>query len=226
MQIRAALFDVYGTLLDVYAVTRRAEQLFPGQGQRLAIVWRDKQIEYTRLRTMSARYAPFSQVTREALEFSLDALKINHTRGHLQELLDEYRKLAPFSDVAASLARLRAESMTVGVLSNGDPEMLEAALVAAGLHRYIDPVLSADQVRAFKTDPTVYALGPRALKRPADEILFVSSNCWDVCGATWYGYSTFWVNRSGLPLERLGVQPMRTGPNLSAVIDYLLMEHA
>jgi 2-haloacid dehalogenase len=226
MQIRAALFDVYGTLLDVYAVTRRAEELFPGQGQRLAIVWRDKQIEYTRLRTLSARYAPFSQVTREALEFSLDALKINHTRSHVQELLDEYRKLAPFNDVAPSLARLRAESMTVGVLSNGDPEMLEAALVASGLHRYVDPVLSADQVRAFKTDPTVYALGPRALKRPAAEILFVSSNGWDACGATWYGYSTFWVNRSGLPPERLGVQPMKTGPNLYAVLDYLLMEHA
>ena len=226
MRISAALFDVFGTLLDVYSVTRRAEELFPGNGQRIAIVWRDKQIEYSRLRTMSARYAPFSQVTREALEFSLDALKVNHTRTHVQDLLDEYRKLAPFNDVAASLARLRAEEMQLGVLSNGDPEMLEAALVSSGLHRYIDPVLSADQVHAFKTDPTVYALGPRALKRPAAEILFVSSNGWDACGATWYGYTTFWVNRSGLPLERLGVQPHKTGTNLYAVIDYLLMEHA
>jgi 2-haloacid dehalogenase len=226
MRMRAALFDVFGTLLDVYSVTRRAEQMFPGHGTRLAIVWREKQIEYSRLRSMSARYEPFSQVTRDALEFALEVLRINHTRTHVQELLDEYRRLTPFPDVAPALARMRAEDITLGVLSNGDPAMLEAALVAAGLHRYIDPVLSADQVRAFKTDPTVYALGPRALKRPAAEILFVSSNCWDACGATWYGYTTFWVNRAGLPLEHLGVQPHRTGADLNAVTDYFLMEHA
>ena len=165
MRIRAALFDVYGTLLDVYSVTRRAEELFPGHGTRLAVVWRDKQIEYSRLRTMSGQYVPFSQVTREALEFSLEALRLSHSAAQLQELLDEYKRLAPFVDVAPALGALRQAGVELGVLSNGDPEMLESALVSAGLHRYMDAVLSADQVRAFKTDATVYALGPRARRR-------------------------------------------------------------
>jgi 2-haloacid dehalogenase len=104
--------------------------------------------------------------------------------------------------------------------------MLEAALVSAGLHRHFDVVLSADQVQAFKTDPSVYALGPQALKRPAAEILFVSSNAWDACGATWYGYTTCWVNRAGLPPERLGIRPHRIGADLTAVTDLLLKEHA
>ena len=226
MRIRAALFDVFGTLLDVYSVTRRAEMMFAGHGTRLAVVWRDKQIEYSRLRTLSGRYVPFSQVTREALEFSLDALKLSHSRTQLEELLDEYKRLAPFLDAAPALEALRKGGVELGVLSNGDPEMLEAALVGAGLHRFMDVVLSADQVRAFKTDPTVYALGPRALKRPAREILFVSSNGWDACGATWYGYTTCWINRAGLPLERLGVQPNRIGTDLTTVTDFLLKEYA
>ena len=226
MRIRAALFDVYGTLLDVYSVTRCAEALFPGHGTRLAVVWRDKQIEYSRLRTLSGRYVPFSQVTRDALEFALDVLKLSHTDAQRQELMDEYRRLAPFLDVARELETLRKGGVELGVLSNGDPEMLEASLVGAGLHRYLDIVLSADQVRAFKTDATVYALGPRALKRPAREILFVSSNGWDACGATWYGYTTCWINRAGLPLERLGVQPNRIGTDLTTVTEFLLKEYA
>ncbi|MGZ8981653.1 MAG: haloacid dehalogenase type II [Burkholderiaceae bacterium] len=226
MRIRAALFDVYGTLLDVYSVARCAEALFPGHGTRLAVVWRDKQIEYSRLRTMSGRYVRFSQVTREALEFGLDLLKLSHTDAQRQELLDEYRRLAPFLDVARELDTLKKGGVELGVLSNGDPEMLEASLVGAGLDRYLDLVLSADQVGAFKTDATVYALGPRALKRPAREILFVSSNGWDACGATWYGYTTCWINRAGLPLERLGVQPNRIGTDLTTVTDFLLKDYA
>lgn len=226
MRIRAALFDVFGTLLDVYSVTRCAETLFPGHGTRIALVWRDKQIEYSRLRTMSGRYVPFSEVTRDALEFALDVLKLAHTASQRKELLDEYKRLAPFVDVAPALEALRKGGVELGVLSNGDPPMLEAALVSSGLHRFIDLVLSADQVRAFKTDATVYALGPRALKRPAREILFVSSNGWDACGAAWYGYTTCWINRAGLPLDRLGVQPNRIGTDLTTVTDFLLKEYA
>jgi len=226
MRIRAALFDVFGTLLDVYSVTRRAEELFPGYGTRLAIAWRDKQIEYSRLRTMSGRYVPFSQVTREALEFALDLLKLSPSAASVQELQDEYKRLTPFADVVPAFEELLKGGVELGVLSNGDPEMLEAALVSAGLHRYLDFVLSADQVRAFKTDATVYALGPHALKRPAREILFVSSNGWDACGATWFGYTTCWINRAGLPLERLGVRPNRIGTDLTTVTDFLLRDYA
>lgn len=220
--MQAALFDVFGTLLDVYSVTRRAEELFPASGTRLALLWRERQIEYSRLRTLSGRYASFSQITRDALEYAIEALKLPSTPYDIQQLLDEYRRLAPFVDVAPALARLQSAGVQLGVLSNGDSEMLETVLVTSGLHRYIDIVLSAEQVQAFKTFPAVYALGPRALRLPASEILFVSSNCWDACGAAWYGYTSYWVNRVDAPLERLGVTPQGIGADLDAAADFLL----
>jgi len=219
--MRAALFDVFGTLLDVYSVTRRAEELFPGHGARLALLWRDRQIEYSRIRSMSGRYVPFSQITRDALEYAARSLNLAAESAQLDALQDEYKRLAPFVDVAPALDRLHRAGVQTGVLSNGDSEMLETALVTSGLHRYIDIVLSADQVRAYKTSPLIYALGPRALKRPADEILFVSSNGWDAAGAAWYGYTSFWVNRLGLPFEQLGVRP-QSGASLADAADFLL----
>jgi len=220
--MRAALFDVFGTLLDVYSVTRRAEELYPGEGARLAVLWRDKQLEYSRLRTLSGRYVPFSQVTSDALVFALRALKLTADGGQVNLLLDEYKRLAPFVDVAPTLERLQRAGVRTGVLSNGDSEMLEPVLVTSGLHRYIDIVLSADQVKAFKTSPLVYALGPRVLKVPADQILFVSSNGWDAIGAAWFGYTSFWVNRSGLPLDELGGRPHGTGATLADAAEFLL----
>jgi 2-haloacid dehalogenase len=220
----AVLFDVFGTLLDVYSVTRRAEELFPGQGERLARIWREKQIEYSRLRTMSGRYASFSQVTRDALEYSLQALNLDAGPNETARLADEYKRLAPFADVAPALVKLHSAGVRLGVLSNGDSEMLETALVTSGLHRYIDLVLSADQVRAFKTSPSVYALGPRALKLQPHQIVFVSSNCWDACGAAWYGYTSFWVNRTDAVLERLGVKLSGIGTSLTDAAQFVLQE--
>ncbi len=222
----AALFDVFGTLLDVYSVTRRAEEMFVGQGEQLARLWRDKQIEYSRLRTLSGRYATFSEVTRDALEYSLQALNLQAGPNDVARLADEYKRLAPFADVAPALAQLHGAGVRLGVLSNGDSEMLETALVTSGLHRYIDLVLSADQVRAFKTAPSVYALGPRTLKLQPQQITFVSSNCWDACGAAWYGYTSFWVNRTGAPLERLGVKLSGIGSSLADAAQFVLRDVA
>ena len=220
----AALFDVFGTLLDVYSVTRRAEELFPGYGERLAQRWREKQIEYSRLRTMSGRYATFSKVTRDALEFSLQALKLEAGPEEVTRLADEYKRLTPFADVAPALARLHTAGVRLGVLSNGDSEMLETALVTSGLHRYIDLVLSADQVRAFKTSPSVYALGPRALRLQPYQITFVSSNCWDACGAAWYGYASFWVNRNDAVLEHLDVKLSGVGTSLTDAAEFVMQD--
>ena len=220
----AALFDVFGTLLDVYSVTRRAEEMFAGQGEQLARLWREKQIEYSRLRTMSGRYVSFSEITRDALEYSLRALKLSAGPNDVARLADEYKRLAPFADVAPALVKLQEAGVRLGVLSNGDSEMLETALVNSGLHRYIDLVLSADQVRAFKTSPSVYALGPRALKLQPHQITFVSSNCWDACGAAWYGYTSFWVNRADAVVERLGVKLNGIGTSLTDAAEFVLQE--
>lgn len=220
----AVLFDVFGTLLDVYSVTRRAEEMFPGNGERLARLWREKQIEYSRLRTMSGRYVSFSEVTRDALDYSLRSLKLDAGPNDAARLADEYKRLAPFADAAPALARLYDAGVRLGVLSNGDSEMLETALVTSGLHRYIDLVLSAEQVRAFKTSPSVYALGPRALKLQPHQITFVSSNCWDACAAAWYGYTSFWVNRTDAVLEHLGVKPNGTGTSLADAAHFVLQD--
>jgi 2-haloacid dehalogenase len=217
---RAVLFDVYGTLFDVYSVGARAERLFPGCGERLAVLWRDKQIEYTRLVSMSRRYRPFSELTSCALEFACARLQQTLTPAASEALMGEYHRLAPFAENEAVLRELQARGVRCGVLSNGDPPMLDAVIGNAGFAALLDPVLSAHSVQRFKTDDAVYALGPAALQLAARDILFVSSNGWDAIGATWYGYTTLWINRGGAPLDPLDTQPTRTATSLRAVLDF------
>jgi 2-haloacid dehalogenase len=223
--IRAVLFDAYGTLFDVYSVGLLAEQLFPGQGERLAQLWRDKQIEYTRLITMSSagaeHYRPFWQVTRDALRWSCARLGLGHDAAAEDRLMNQYRHLSAFPENREVLQALQQRGMRAGILSNGDPDMLAVAIKSAGLAELISPVLSVDAVRRFKTDPAAYALGPAALGLPARDILFVSSNGWDAIGATWFGYTTLWVNRAGLPPEELGTRPTHTGRSLRDVLSVI-----
>ena len=217
---RAVLFDVYGTLLDVYSVGLRAEQMFPGAGERLARAWRDKQIDYSRLVSMSGQYRPFWQLTRDALQVTAAALRLPLDAAGEDSLMNEYRHLSAFPENRAVLLALADRGIPTGVLSNGDPEMLDVTLRSAGLIELIAPVLSVHATQRYKTDPAAYALGPDALGMPASEILFVSSNCWDAVGATWYGYTTLWVNRADAPMERLGIQPTRVGHSLRDVLEF------
>ena len=220
MKLRAVLFDAYGTLFDVYSVALLAEQIFPGHGERLAVIWRDKQIEYTRLVSMSARYQPFWDLTRAGLRYAALRLNLQLDAAGEERLMNQYRHLSAFPENLEVLQALRQRGVRTGILSNGDPDMLAVAIKSAGFAELIDPVLSVHPVRRYKTDPAAYALGPEALGRPAREILFVSSNCWDAIGATWYGYTTLWVNRAGQPMERLGTEPSRVGRSLREVLDF------
>ncbi len=221
-RIRAVLFDAYGTLFDVYSVGLLAEQLFPGQGERLAQMWRDKQIEYTRLITMSSagaeHYRPFWQITRDALRWSCARLALPLDAAADDRLMNEYRHLSAFPENREVLQALRDRGVTAGILSNGDPEMLDVAIKSAGLVEFLGPVISVHSVRRFKTDPAAYALGPAVLGLAAREILFVSSNAWDAIGATWFGYTTLWVNRTGAPPEELGTAPSHTSRSLRDVL--------
>jgi 2-haloacid dehalogenase len=217
---KAVLFDVYGTLLDVYSVGLRAEQMFPGAGERLARAWRDRQIEYSRLVSMSGRYRPFWQLTRDALQVSARSLGLSLETAGEESLMNEYRHLSAFPENRAVLQALAERGIRAGVLSNGDPDMLDVTLRSAALTDLIDPILSVHATRRYKTDPAAYALGPRALALPASDILFVSSNCWDAIGATWHGYTTLWVNRAGAPMEQLGVAPTRVGSSLRDVLEF------
>lgn len=217
---RAVLFDAYGTLFDVYSVGLLAEQMFPGMGERLALLWRDKQIDYTRLLTLSGRYQPFWAVTRAGLRYAAERLGLALDGATEERLMNQYRHLSAFPENREVLAALKQRGIPAGILSNGDPEMLAVAVKSAGLVELLAPVLSVHEVKRFKTDPAAYALGPQSLKLPAREILFVSSNGWDAIGATWFGYTTLWVNRAGLPLEQLDTPPSRIGSSLRDVLDF------
>lgn len=219
----AVLFDAYGTLFDVYGIGTLAERLFPGHGQALAVLWRDKQIEYTRLVTTSndgAHYRPFGELTQSALRYACKRMALPLGPAQEQSLMAQYRELPAFAEAREVLQALRGRGVATGILSNGDPPMLQAAVAGAGLAPLLDHVLSVDGLRKYKTHPLAYALGTGATGLPAADILFVSCNAWDALAATWFGYRTLWVNRYGLPFEELGTQPTRTGETLRDVLAF------
>ena len=224
-KIRAVVFDAYGTLFDVYSVTARAEQLFPGKGEALALLWRERQIDYTRVRTMAApdgaRYKPFWDITVDALRYAAARLQLDLSATTEAQLLKEYACLSAFPENLSALKRLRRAWLPLGILSNGNPEMLDISVKSAGMQGLFDHVLSVEAVRQYKTAPAAYALGPSAFDLPVQEILFVSSNGWDACGAAWYGYTTFWINRAGHPAERLDVAPAGTGHDMNDLLAFL-----
>jgi 2-haloacid dehalogenase len=220
---KAVLFDAYGTLFDVYSVALLAEQLFPGQGNALSVLWRDKQIEYTRLVTTSnhgAHYKPFWDLTRAGLRYACKRLALELAPAAEERLMNQYRHLSAFPENKEVLAALKAKGVVTGILSNGDPEMLGVAVRSAALEGLLDHVLSVDGVRKYKTHPDAYALGPQATGLDAKQIAFVSCNAWDALAATWFGYRTLWVNRYQLPFEELGTQPTRTGTSLRDVLSF------
>ncbi|WP_417259995.1 haloacid dehalogenase type II [Celeribacter sp.] len=222
MPLKAIAFDAYGTLFDVYSVGALAEEIFPAKGAQLATIWRDKQIEYTRLRTLCDQYADFWQVTEDALVYGCAALGLTLDEPARARLMGAYAELTAFPENARELTRLKEAGVPLSILSNGTPWMLEQAVSASGLSGFFDHVLSVDRVKKFKTAPEAYQMGPDTFDCAARDILFVSSNCWDICGATWFGYRTIWLNRYGLPLDQLGVEPHRIGTSLADVADFAL----
>ena len=226
---QAVLFDAYGTLFDVYSVAALAEQLFPGHGAAISQVWRDKQIEYTRLVTTSndgAHYQPFSVLTRAALVYAIKRVAFSayadspksQIDGSIEQLMGQYNRLTAYPENREVLLALKAKGVQTGILSNGDPSMLKAAVQSAGLADVLDHVISVDSVKKFKTHPLAYALGERVTGFAARKIAFVSSNSWDALAATWFGYQTLWVNRHNLPFDELGTPPTHVGTSLRDVL--------
>lgn len=169
---------------------------------------------------MSGRYLPFWQVTRAGLRFAAARLALALTPAAEAQLMNQYRHLSAFPENRDVLVELQRRGVVTGVLSNGDPEMLAVAVKSAGLTALLPHLLSVQGVRRYKTDPAAYAIGPHALNLPARDILFVSSNSWDVIGATWYGYTTLWVNRARQPLDPLDTAPTHIGNSLRDVLNF------
>ncbi|NMF87870.1 haloacid dehalogenase type II [Aromatoleum petrolei] len=225
-RIRAVAFDAYGTLFDVYSVGALAEQLFPGKGEALTALWRLKQIEYSFLRTLSGRYKPFLEITEDGLVYSAKKLGLALNESQRRQLMNQYACLSPFPENLGALKALRALGLPMAVLSNGTPQMLDVAIKSAGMTGLFDHVLSVDAVHQYKTADAAYQLGPDAFGVPAKDILFVSSNGWDAAGATWFGYTTFWINRAQLPTEELGVTPTAVGQRLTDIVEFVQLRCA
>ncbi len=225
MKIKAVVFDAYGTLFDVYAIGALAEQLYPGQGGAISTLWRDKQIEYTRLITLSdpnpdtgsKHYQSFWELTRHSLRYTLEKLKLEVSEANIDALMGQYAHLTPFAENLEVLQQLKASGIQTAILSNGSPEMLASATHSAGMTGLIDHIISVDGIRLFKTAPQSYGLVLKLIDAKPEEILFVSSNAWDALGATWFGFTTLWVNRQGLPYEAIGPKPTFMSANLAQV---------
>ena len=226
MKIKAVVFDAYGTLFDVYSIQVLADTLYPGHGSDIAVKWRDKQIEYTRLITQSdphnalgsQYYRPFWELTRLSLEHTLDRLKLDRTSRQVEKLLQQYAHLTPFKENLAVLKKIKSMGLTTAILSTGSMDMLTSAVKSAGMQDVLDHIISVDPIRLFKTSPESYGLVQQTIAVNKDEVLFVSSNSWDALGATWFGFTTHWVNRQGLPFEALSPQPHFSGSDLNSVL--------
>jgi 2-haloacid dehalogenase len=220
--MKAIAFDAYGTLFDVFSVTALGEELFPGKGDALAQRWRLKQLQYSMLRSLMGRHRDFWRLTEDGLIYAAKSLGLDLSPDKRARLLEAYLTLTAFPDVKPGLDALKRLGLRLGILSNGEPKMLEAAARSAGIVDLLDCILSVEEVKIFKPSPRVYHLAPEHLQvRPA-ELGFVSSNCWDVAGAASAGLSTFWIQRhSDEPPEELGFtadHTVRTITDLAALV--------
>jgi len=218
--VRACVFDAYGTLFDFASAAARCLDVPEDRRAALTALWRDKQLQYSWLRTLERRYADFWQVTGDALDFALESLELQSPRLR-ERLMDLYLGLEPFPEVPAVLATLRQAGFRTAILSNGSPMMLEALVKRSGLEAMFDAVLSVDAVRAFKTHPDVYEYALRSLDLEASAIAFQSSNAWDAHAASDFGMRVVWCNRYGQRRERLPGSPdfeIRTLAELPALL--------
>ena len=220
--IRACVFDAYGTLFDFASATARCDDVPADLRASLSTLWRDKQLQYTWLRSLQGDYADFWQVTSDALDFALDSLGIANAPRHAR-LMDLYMTLSAFPEVAGVLRQLRQAGFVTAILSNGTPAMLTAAVHAAGIGDLLDAVLSADAVGKYKTHPRVYEYGLRQLGLAAREVSFQSSNAWDAYAASAFGMRVVWCNRHGQREERLPGRPdhvIRSLDELPALLEH------
>ncbi len=220
MTIKAMVFDAYGTLYDVHSVYTKTEQLCPGKGDLISQIWRLKQLEYTWLQTSLQEYRDFTFLTLASLKFALRAVGIEPSEGITKPLFEKYLDLDPYPEAKDALGELKSlGGLKLAILSNGSTDMLSALVKNSGLGVYLDATISVDGARRFKPHPDCYALVEKTLKVGKDEVMFVSSNGFDVVGAKHFGFKVVWIQR--------GRQPeIPTEPVLPAQMYRLLRGHS
>lgn len=204
---KAIVFDLYGTLYDVHSVVQQCDASYPGRGVEISAMWRQKQLEYTWLRSLMGQYVPFEEATRDALVYVCNHLNLDLDKATCGMLCDAYLELSPYPDVPAAVQQLKSVGLPLAILSNGSVFSIGSVVKSSGLDEYFSHLLSVEQVGVFKPDPRVYALACQTLGMAPDQILFVSSNAWDIAGARHFGFQTCWVNRRGNTFDELGARP-------------------
>lgn len=218
---KAIAFDAF-VIFDSRPIAVLAESLFPGKGATFIEVWRTRQFEYCWLRTLTHQYADFRTVTEDALAFAAEMLKLSLSQTQRRQLMDAYVALAPWPDAKPALEVWKNCGMRMALLSNFTRSMLEANLANAKLNDLFERVLSADLAEAYKPDPRAYQLGIRELQLQREEILFFASSGWDAAGAKAFGYRTYWINRLGVPAEKLAASADVSGKDLIDVHNFVL----
>jgi 2-haloacid dehalogenase len=217
---RVYAFDAYGTLFDVHSAIARHRATAGPDAERFSDIWRTKQIEYSWTLTLAGQYLDFWTLTERALDYAFARLP-SVDRALRPKLLDAYFKLDAFADARATLKSLKDRGFPTAILSNGSPRMLDAAVQAAGLATMLDAVLSVDAVRLYKPRPEVYAMITGRFGVKPAEVVFVSSNRWDVMGAARFGFRPLWINRSNMPDEYPELPPLQIVTDLSAVASWI-----
>src|SRR5690625_2781222 len=217
--IKALVFDVYGTLFDVHSVERKCDAIYKGYGAEISQVWRRKQLEYSFLRQIMGQYESFKQVTLDALKFALEKLELSYDDVQLKSILAEYEKLDPYTEVENVLSEVDDKQRVI--FSNGSRDMLEPLVEQSRIAEYVDNVISVDDIKQYKPSPAAYMQVLNTLGIDREEILFMSSNGWDISGAKSFGFKTVWINRSGAPVEVLNLKPDYILQDLNGILDLL-----
>jgi 2-haloacid dehalogenase len=220
-RFKAIAFDGF-PIFDVRPVAALAETAFPGSGQGLVNVWRTRQFEYQWLRALGGHYADFRQATEDGLVFAARSLKLDLRPSARDTLMSAYSNLTVWPDVPSALGNLHKAGVRLVILSNVTERMLEDGVKRSGVDGLFEAVLSTDRIRTYKPDQRAYQMGMDALHLRREEILFAPFAGWDAAGAKWFGYPTFWVNRLGSPAEELGAVADGVGPDLDALVKFVL----
>ncbi|MDC0604666.1 haloacid dehalogenase type II [Amylibacter sp.] len=223
--VNICIFDAYGTLFDVTSATRivaneEEYSSFPNHSVKVSNSWRIKQLEYSWLRNIMHEYIDFWQITKDALDFALEENQIKNEKLR-QRLLDVYWNLSAYPEAQGVLTTLKANNIQTGILSNGSKQMLNSAVVSANLKNYLDKIISIDGIEIYKPDPKVYQMVLDQFNCKIEEVLFISSNGWDIAGASKFGFTTLWVNRNLIPKDRLTFMPNKITNNLSTIPNIL-----
>ena len=217
--IKAIIFDAYGTLFDVNSAAEKCKERLGDKWEGFANYWRTTQLEYTWLRSLMRRHKNFWQITEDSLDKSMNFYNIDNSMR--TELLNLYKVLSTFTEVRDALKKLKQLNYKLAILSNGTPDLLNELVVSNKLKDIFDDIFSVEEVGIFKPDSKVYDLPINKYNIEKNEVLFLSANTWDVSGAGNYGYNTVWVNRNNNIFDKLDFEPKKQISNLSELLDLI-----